>query len=89
MVPGKLRTAHFTSKGPFYEYSSSPAVARIRVEGLVAEIRQDTTANPTIYHCVVQPVNSPEVLFFAQSYTMEEAEEMAMQFIRELKGETA
>ncbi|MEO5935676.1 MAG: hypothetical protein ABIP81_00530 [Terriglobales bacterium] len=90
MVPRKSRSSIFTRKLPFYEYSSSPAMARIKVDRLVADIRQDTTASPTIYHCVVQPVDSPEVLFFAQSYTMEEAEEMALQFIRsERKGETA
>ncbi|MEO6120252.1 MAG: hypothetical protein ABIP12_06130 [Terriglobales bacterium] len=89
MVPGKSRSSSSTRQRPFYEYSSTPAIARIKADGHVADIRQDTTANPTIFHCVVQPVDSREVLFFAQSYTMEEAEEMALQFIRERKGETA
>lgn len=88
MVPSKTRSSIFTRKLPFYEYSSSPAISRLKVDGHVAEIRQDNTANPPIFHCVVQPVSSAEILFWAQSYTLEEAEEMALQFIRELTGET-
>ncbi len=95
MVPGnpssagKVRAHAPKRKLPFYEYSSNPLIARLKVDGHLADIRQDPSADPTVYHCVVQPLNSPEVLFCAQSYTLEEAEDMALQFIRELKGETA
>lgn len=88
MVPSKSRFTILTRKVPFYEYNSSPSIARLKVDGHVAEIRQDQTTNPPIYHCVVQPVGSAEILFWAQFYTLEEAEGMAQQFIRELTDET-
>jgi len=88
MVPSKSRSSIFTRKLPFYEYTSSPAVSRLKIDGHLAEIRQDTTASPTVYHCVVQPVDSAEILFWAQFYSVQEAEEMALQFIRELNEES-
>lgn len=88
MVPSKTSSTPNTSRQPpFYVYTSSPLIVRLKVGGHVAEIRRDTTAAPTIYHCVVQTVGSPEILFWAQFYSLEEAEGMALQFIRELDGE--
>lgn len=88
MVPSKSRFTILTRKVPFYEYNSSPSIAWLKIDGHIAEIRQDKTANPAIYHCVVQPVGSAEIIFWAQFYTLEEAEGMALQFIREMNGET-
>lgn len=87
MVPSKTRSSIFTRRLPFYEYQSIPAVSRIKIDGHVAEIRQDNTASPPIFHCIVQPIDSAEIVFCAQSYTLEEAEEMAAQFMGESSQE--
>jgi hypothetical protein len=68
-----------------YEYHSSPAVCRLKVNGNVAEILRDDTLNPPIFHCVVQPAGSAEILFWAQSCTAEEAEDLASGFLREMQ----
>lgn len=69
----------------FYEYVSGPAVCRLKVNGNFAEIVRDDSISPPIYHCVVQPVGSATILFWAQSPTAEEAEEMAFAFLREMR----
>lgn len=71
----------------FYEYTSSPALCRLKINGNVAEIVRDDSVTPPIFHCVVQPVGSAEVLFWAQSHSMEEAEDLAFAFLREMKEE--
>ena len=87
MVPGKAHRSTSSRKTGTHVWGTTPAISCLKVDGHIAEIRHDTTANPPIFHCVVQPENSTEIIFFAQSYTREEAEGMALQFIRELTGE--
>jgi len=70
-----------------YQYTSSPVVCRLKVNGNFADILRDDSVFPPIYHCVVQPVGSAAILFWAQSRSEEEAEELASMFLREMREE--
>ena len=59
---------------------------RIQLGGYLADIVPDDEENPTIHHCIVQKLGSPNVLYLGQEGTFAAALESGYRHVEELAG---
>ena len=52
--------------------------------GLTADIIVDQKTDPPIHHWIIQKIGSPEILFWGQEYTYEQAESAARSCMQSL-----
>ena len=63
---------------------STHTTTRIVCGAFLADIIVDSRTDPPIWHCVVQREGSPEVLYWAQEATFEQARSAAEDHLKEL-----
>jgi len=59
---------------------------RVQLGNYIADIVADNEENPSIHHCIVQRVGSPNVLYLGQESTFAAALESAYRRLEELVG---
>jgi len=57
---------------------------RLRLGGYIADIVSDADRQPPIYHCIVQPVGSTQVLYLGQESSLAAAMECGHRHLEEL-----
>jgi len=57
---------------------------RLRLGGYIADIVSDADRQPPIYHCIVQPVGSTQVLYLGQESSLAAAMECGHRLLEEL-----
>ena len=71
-----------TSKKP----SDAYADLRFEMSGYVADIIIDEKTEPPIHHWIIQRADSPEILYWGQEHTLEEAKSAAHSCLQNLIG---
>jgi hypothetical protein len=59
---------------------------RVQLGNYIADIVADNQKNPSVHHCIVQRVGSPNVLYLGQESTFAAALESAYRRLEELVG---
>ena len=72
--------------GPDQQSACERYGTRIQVGDYIADIVPDDEENPSIHHCIVQRVGSPNVLYLGQESTFAAALESGYRRLEELAG---
>jgi hypothetical protein len=72
--------------GPDYESTCQKYGTRVQLGGYIADIIPDDAENPSVHHCIVQRVGSPNVLYLGQESTFAAALESGYRHLEELAG---
>jgi hypothetical protein len=75
-----------TDARPDYDSTCQRFGTRVQLGGYIADIVPDDEENPSIHHCIVQRVGSPNVLYLGQESTFAAALESAYRRLEELAG---
>ena len=72
--------------GPDSESACQRYGTRVQLGSYIADIVPDDVENPSIHHCIVQRVGSPNVLYLGQESSFAAALESGYRHLEELAG---
>jgi hypothetical protein len=88
-----MRTAHSPGQGRYEKefllvaaakHAQEPSNTRLELGEYIADILLDTRSDGKVCHWIIQKLGSPEIVFWGQEYTFDQAKSAAQSCLEEL-----
>lgn len=63
-----------------------PSNTRLELGEYIADIFLDTRGDAKVCHWIIQKLGSPEIVFWGQEYTFDQAKSAAQSYLEEMEG---